>query len=413
VEPVAENATIRNRSERSNRKFHRKHGDAIRVRLSANSGETHPMRAAPSLTAASAIAVVAIWLAACAGNSDNGPTILAGMDTATGEEQTGSPDPRARALDAEGPILLPYRGPGSGGVAYRLTLEIEGQRATRKPSNHEQQPPIRESHALEAEFRKLPIEGADSGSDMFLVGLNGLYYTQKQQSPPAEREIELANDRLRIKINGETSVDNRGNRVIGPLAPRMFLNRIFGVITHDPSGNPTKLSSRGAPAARQFMNEIPILGAIAYAMVALPQDPITPGSGWTGVRVPPSHSGELGLGLTVDYSLTGFELFEDVPCAMILFGARINENGVTSLTGHVFDRVQATLNGTAWVQLENSLVRRVVLNDRIRASWADSHNPMMTTEHRIEHTSKLVLALRDPDEKPSRWSDGTPRFDSR
>ena len=37
--------------------------------------------------------------------------------------QAGSTDP-AGALDAEGPILLPYHGPASGGVAYRLTLEI-------------------------------------------------------------------------------------------------------------------------------------------------------------------------------------------------------------------------------------------------------------------------------------------------
>ena len=371
------------------------------------------MRAASSLTAASTIAVVAIWLAACAGKSESGPSILAEMDTTTGRVQTGTPDPRPRALDAEDPILLPYRNPGSGGVAYRLTLEIEGERAARKSSDNKQRPSVRESHALEAEFRKLPTEGADSRGDMFLVGLDGLLYTQKQNNPSTDRETELANDRLRIKINGETSIDNRGNRVIGPLAPRMFLNRIFGVITHDPSGNPIKLSSRGAPAARQFMNEIPILGAIAYAMVALPQDPITPGSRWTGVRIPPSRSGELGLGLTVDYSLAGFELFEGVPCAMILLDARISENGVTSLTGHVFDRVQATLNGTAWVELENSLVRRVVLNDQIRASWAESHNPRMTTEHRIEHTSKLVLALRDPDEKSDRWSDGTPQFDSR
>jgi len=371
------------------------------------------MRTASTLTGASAITIVAIWLAACAGNSENGPTILAGMDRATGEVRTGSPEPRVRALDAKGPILLPYRGPGRGGVAYRLTLEIEGQRAARKPSDNKQQPPIRESNVLEAEFRKLPVEGTDSGGNMFLVGLDRLLYTQKQQDPPVDRETELADDRLRVRINGETSIDNRGNRVFGPLAPRMFLNRIFGVITHDPSGNPIKLSSRGAPAARQFMDEIPILGAIAYAMISLPQDPITPGSKWTGVRIPPSRSGELGLGLTVNYSLEGFELFQDVPCAMIMLDARISKNGVKGLTGHVFDRVQATLNGTAWVELENSLVRRVVLNDQIRASWADSRNPRMATEHRIEHKSKLVLALRDTDKKSDKWSDGTPRFDAR
>ena len=371
------------------------------------------MRAALSLTAAFTIGVIAIWLPACAGKSEHQPTILAGMDTATDDVQTRFSDPRPRAFDAEGLILLPYRGPGKGGVADRLTLEVEGERAARKSSGNRQQPPVRESQALEAEFRKLPVGGADSRSDVFLVGLDALRYTQRQQDPAANREIELADDRLRIVINGETSIDNRGNRVIGPIGPRMFLSRIFGVITHDPNGNPIKLSSRGAPAARQFMNEIPILGAIAYTMVSLPQDPIAPGSSWTGVRIPPSRSGELGLSLTVDYSLTGFESFEGVPCAMILLDARIDEHGVTSVTGHEFDRVQATLNGTAWVELENSLVRRVVLSDQIRARWSDPGDPKKTTERRIQHASKLVLALRDPAERSDKWSDKRPRFDNR
>jgi hypothetical protein len=247
---------------------------------------------------------------------------------------------------------------------------------------------------------------------MFLVGLDQLYYTKMQNNPPANRQVELADDRLRIRINDETSVDNRGNRVTGPLAPRIFLNRIFGVISHDPNGNPTKLSSRGAPAARQFMDEIPILGAIAYTMVSLPPDPITPGSKWTGVRIPTSRSGELGLSLTVNFSVAGIELLEDVPCAMIMLDASISEKQVTSLTGLVFDQVRATLNGTAWVELNNSLVRRVVINDRIHATWTDSRTPGITTVHRIQHETKLVLALRDPDEKSDRWSDGTPRFDS-
>jgi hypothetical protein len=371
------------------------------------------MRAASSLTAAFAIGVIAIWLPACAGKSENGPTILAGMGAATDEAQSGSSNPRFRALDTEGPILLKYRGPGSGGVAYRLTLEVEGERAARRSYGNKQQPPVHELNTLEAEFRKLPVEGADSGGDMFLVGLDGLLYTQTQNNPPVNRKIELADDRLRIMINGEASIDNRGNRGIGPLSPRMFLSRIFGVITHDPSGNPTTLSSRGAPAARQFLNEIPILGAIAYTMVSLPQDPTTSGSRWTGVRIPPSRSGELGLGLTIDYTLAGFELFEGVPCAMILLSAQISENGITSLTGHKFDRVQATLNGTAWVELENSLVRRVVVSDQIRASWVDLGNSKTTTERRIQHTSKLELTLRDPDGKSKKWSDGTPRFGNR
>ena len=148
-------------------------------------------------------------------------------------------------------------------------------------------------------------------------------------------------------------------------------------------------------------------------MVSLPQDPITPGSRWTGVRIPPSRSGELGLSLTINYTLAGFEFFDNVPCAMILLNARIRENAFTGLTGLQFSHVQATLNGTAWVELENSLVRRVVLSDQIRASWLGPGDPETATEYRIQHTSKLELALRDPKKKSKKWSDGTPRFDSR
>ncbi len=371
------------------------------------------MRAASSLSAAFTIAVIAIWLPACAGKSEDGPTILAGMDPATGALPSGFPDPRPRGPDTNDPILLPYRGPGSGGIAYRLTLEIEGERSARRSPGNKQQPAVREAHALEAEFRMLPVEGTDSGNDMFLLGLDALYYTQKQQNPPFERIIELADDRLRIKINGETSIDNRGNRVIGPLAPRAFLNRIFGVFTLDPSGNPIKLSSRGAPAAREFLNGIPILGAIAYTMVSLPEEPITPGSRWTGVRVPASRSGELGLGLTINYTLAGFELFGNATCAMILIDARIDENAFTGLTGLEFNHVQATLNGTAWVELENSLVRRVVLSDQIRASWVSPGKAETATEYRIQHTSKLELVLRDPHRKSKKWSDGTSHFENR
>jgi hypothetical protein len=148
-------------------------------------------------------------------------------------------------------------------------------------------------------------------------------------------------------------------------------------------------------------------------MITLPAEPIAAGSSWSGIRIPPSRAGERGLGLTINYTLTGFEIFEGVPCALILLTARVDEKATTSVTGQAFDQVQATLDGTAWVELENSLVRRVVLNDQIRASWTDSPNSVIPTHHRIEHASKLVLALRDPDENPKHWSDGTPQFESR
>jgi hypothetical protein len=371
------------------------------------------MRAAAPLTLVFTTGITAIWLTACAGKSEDGPTILAGIGTVTGETQTRALGPQAGAVGVNGPILLPYRGPVGSGTAYRLSLEIEGERASRNPSNSDQRRQFRERHTLEAEIRQLPVAGSDSENSMFLAGLDGFLYSQETQPPPSKREIELGNDRLRIVINDETSIDNRGNRVTGPLEPRMLINRIFGVITHDPSGNPIRLSSRGAPAARQFMNQIPILGAIAYAMISLPPDPITPGSRWTGARIPPSRSGELGLSLTVNYSLAGFELYEGVRCAMILLDASINQDDFTSITGHRFDRVDATLDGKAWVELENSLIRRVILSDQIRVRWAGPGDPKTATKHRIQHATQLELALRNPKKKSKKWSDGTPRFDTR
>ena len=89
-----------------------------------------------------------------------------------------------------------------------------------------------------------------------------------------------------------------------------------------------------------------------------------------------------------------------------------NNFGFTPRVYHI-PRVQATLSGTAWVELENSLVRRVVLSDQIRASWLGPGDPETATEYRIQHASKLELALRDPKQKSKKWSDGTPRFDSR
>ncbi|MBW2494230.1 MAG: hypothetical protein JRE43_05730 [Deltaproteobacteria bacterium] len=370
------------------------------------------MRAAFRFTATFATGIIAFGFSSCAGKSENAPTILEGMDSTTESARVDALDPRSGELATKGRAHLPYRGPDPGGIAYRLTLEVDGQRAAFNSSERNQQPAVRETQALEADFRKLPVEGAGSNENVFLVGLDSLRYTQKQQNPPLDREIEIADDRLRIRLNGETSIDNRGNRVTGTLAPRIFLGRIFGVITHDPTGNPTNLSSRGAPAARQFMDGFPTLAAIAYAMITLPEEPIAAGSSWTGVRIPPSRSGELGLGLTIDYTLTGFEIFEGVPCALILLASRVDEKAVTSVTGHPFDQVQATLNGTAWVELENSLVRRVVLSDQIRASWTDSLSSVTPTQRRIEHASKLVLALRDPAENPKHWADGTPQFDS-
>jgi hypothetical protein len=177
---------------------------------------------APLLKALLAVGALALALPACAGKPESDRTVLAGIETAADGAQTRASDPRTGAFEVEGPVLLPFRNPAAGGVAYRITLEIEGERASRQPTGS-QQPAMRENQKLEAHVRMLPVEGADSKSDVFLLGLDGLLYSVKQQNPEGNREIELADDRLRIRDNGEISLDNRGNRSQGPLTPRILL----------------------------------------------------------------------------------------------------------------------------------------------------------------------------------------------
>jgi hypothetical protein len=354
-------------------------------------------------------ALASAWFA-CAGEPAGNRTVLAGTTSSTIDAQAPAADPRSGAPAGDGPIELPYRDPPASGIAYRLMLEIEGESAARRSSGA----PLsrtREQRKLEAHFRELPVEANDSGRDAFLVGLDALHYALNQDNPKVQREIELADDRLRVKENGETSLDNRGNRSKGPHSPRELLDRIVGVINHDASGNPTRLSARGTPGAREFMQQIPLLGAIAYTMVALPPTPIHSGSRWTGIRIPTSRSGELGLALDVNYSLAGIESFEGVRCAMILIDAERSGGDVASVTGHRFDWVQAKLHGTAWVEIERSRVRRVELSDEISARWTLPGGGA-DTEHRIEHDSKLSLILRDGAKKAEKWADGRPHFDS-
>ena len=95
---------------------------------------------------------------------------------------------------------------------------------------------------------------------------------------------------------------------------------------------------------------------------------------------------------------------------MILIDAERSGGGITGVTGHRFDWVQAKLHGTAWVELESSLVRRVDLSDEISARWTLSGGGA-AAEHRIEHDSKLSLTLRDGAKKQEKWADGRSHFE--
>ena len=77
----------------------------------------------PSLATAIAMGALACGVTACAGKPESGPTILAGTHAAAIGNASGAEAPNS-VPHAEGPIALVYRGPGHGGIAYRLSYNF-------------------------------------------------------------------------------------------------------------------------------------------------------------------------------------------------------------------------------------------------------------------------------------------------
>jgi hypothetical protein len=355
---------------------------------------------------AAALLIVGSALA-CAGDSPDGPTVLSKMD-----EEVEFEEPHREQVAPSGPAHLPYRGPDKGGTAYRIVLEVSGEWYVVTPGDPRDKPPLSESHLLELEYREFPTDAGDEGRQAYLLGLDAIHYKLLQQNPHALREIELGSDRLRVFRDGEEVLDLQGAQPKGDLTPQKLLGHIFGVLVHDQFGNPQALVPRGVPVVRQFLENLLVKPAIGYSRLSLPQAEITPGAQWHARRFPASRSGELGLSLDVEYSLVAYEELDGVPCAFIQLRASEDAEDVESASGLLFDRVLAKMSGSAWVELETSRVRRLVLEDEVRMAMSRGRAPMIQ-KTRMRHATRMLFELRDPEVVPETWADGTTRFGKR
>jgi len=327
-----------------------------------------------------------------------------------------SPEPQVPAADLTaptGPVALPFRGPSPKGDPYRLLVEVSGERTLAVSSDLVERQPLEESHLLELEYRELPVETDGKSEPAYLVSLDGLHYRLLQQNPRADREIELGDDRLRVTADGKVSLDLRGSQPKEDLTPRKLLGRVFGIVVHDAAGNPIRIQPRGVPPARHFLDALNVAAAISYSRLPLPDRKVEPGSVWHAQRFPASPAGALGLRLDVEYTLAGFRELDGVLCAWILFRSAQDSEDVPSAAGFDFDRVVVKLDGEAWVELATSRVRRLVLEDEIRAALTRGEGGERTVNERYRHASRLLLTLRDPEVKPDKWEDGSDRFGRR
>jgi hypothetical protein len=328
-------------------------------------------------------------------------------------EQPQAAEPELRRRTHDEPVSIAYRAPPKGGLAYRLVVEYSGEHESAAEPGRQSVPPAHETHLLELEYRELPAGGRD---DVLLFALDALHYRLAQDAPKAEREIELGDDRLRIREGSEIVTDLRGAQPKEDLTPRKLLGQIIGSARVDPAGSLSGLQPRGAPVARRFVAELPVARALAYARPAFPDQPVRPGARWSSSRFPVGPAGSLGLALALDYTLTGFQDVDGVPCAWILFSAGHDGERVRSAAGFDFDRVVASLRGEAFVELESAQLRLLRLDDEIRAVYTIGAPPAPVRTHRLRHRSQLRLERVTsglPGAGEASWADGSPRFGPR
>ena len=243
--------------------------------------------------------------------------------------------------------------------------------------------------------------------------LDGLHYRMVQQAPPAEREVERWDDRIRTAADREIVLDLKGAQPSEDLTPRKVLKQVFGTVRVDSWGNVQSMRPQGKPVARRFLKDLPMLRALAFTRPPLPPKPTPLGTRWVAPRLPASPAGDLGLLVPVDYTLAGFQALDGVPCAWLLLHAELEGEEVPSAAGFAFDRVRVRLEGQAWVELETSHIRLLTLEDEVRVAYTRGAAPGRITRHRLRHRTLARLELRDPAARPREWSDGSERFGPR
>ena len=319
----------------------------------------------------------------------------------------------AEEVGPKDPILLPFRPPDRGGVAYRLIAEITQKRSITIEGSRSGGETIRESHVFELEYREVPMQGPDARKDNSILKLDGLHYRFQGGNPVTKREIELWHDRLRIRVDDETVIDLSGAARHQALHPRAMVGGIFGAIARDRNGNLVTMSPSGSPTARRLLADTPLWAVLTYMLFSFPTGPVAQGSQWTALRNPPGLAGELAAVLEIHYTLVAFDIQDDAPTAVIRLQAERHADRYQTPSGIFVDELTATLTGTASIDIETSRVRRMVLDDRFRITARSPGVSDSVIHSLIQQENRLTLELRDPSKKLRTWADGSRRLGSR
>lgn len=363
------------------------------------------------MRALTALSLLCLALACAEPDTQRTPTVLMGEEDEESAPVFGE-ESETSGEDAAVPTAIRFQPPPDGGWSYRLILEASGQQRMESSADHHERDPIEQSFMLELEYTELPSQSSpDAVGGAYLMRLDALHFRNQQSGQPP-RHIELSGDRLRV-VSGRDQVDMdlEGAQPKEGLTPRMMLRQVFGLVVYDRNGDARSVQIRGRPRSREFLSRFPIREAIRFSRIPRPSGPIDPGEAWQASRFPPNAIGGLGFMFDVKYSLAGFREIDGIRCAWILLEAEREGEDVPSAAGFTFDRVQASVKGEAFIELESSRLRRMVLFDESRAGYKKGKDPAPILEHRLRYKGRLLIEAIEADPTRDKWADGKKRFE--
>lgn len=310
-------------------------------------------------------------------------------------------------------LLRPAELPAEG-VPYHLVLRSEGQQQMTMSSLVEQPEPSAQEINLELDFREIPAPAGAADAESVLLVMDAMHHHQiASGQPPRDGEVELANDRLRVMSQKKAGLDLRGAQPKEELTPRVVLGKVFAILRPSVEDDRVVATIRGTPPARKFLKPFGLHEVLRWTRVGLPDTEVRAGSTWVMPRFPVNPAGGVGLELPIHYELVGFQTVDGVPCAWIRITSDLDAPDIASAGGLKFERVTAKVSGEAYVELGSRLVRRLVLEDEVRAAWK-AGRAAATMETRIRYRTRTELSRRESDDTTiERWADGTKPFDVR
>jgi hypothetical protein len=253
-----------------------------------------------------------------------------------------------------------------------------------------------ETWSLELEYRELPGDAEATIHSTSTLVLGGLRYRSQLGEPSQEREIQLADDRLRMLEDGKVTLDLEGAQPREPLTPRMLLQRPFAQIRYDRRGNPLAVFLGGLPGARELLDPLPLRASLAWTRLAFPEA-TPPGDGdWRARRFPVTPAGSLGLPVELHYRVIEVGASDR---ARIRIQGHLEGTDVPSELGFRFDRALARVRGEACLEVPTSRVRWLELESDVRAQYRRGPDGERV-RHRLRHQSHSRLAIRDGEESP-------------